>query len=358
MTKRITFGMIGAAWRADFFFRIATLLPNRFRISGCMAKTEKTRTRVHQEWGVPVFESIDELLQERPDFVVVSVPRDVGPSLILELAARGIAILAETPPATDLDGLVNLWKALPEKARVQVAEQYPFQPLHAARLAFVRSGKLGEISQAQISVAHGYHGIALMRKFLQVGFENARIEALQFQSALIGGPNRDGPPSTESEIESTQTLAVLRFGLKLGLFDFTPDQYFSWIRANRILIRGVRGEILNSEATYLVDARTPMTLHFDRHDAGQSGNLEGYYHQGFTAGSEWWYQNPFAPGRLSDDEIAIATCLHSMGRYVESGEPFYSLADASQDHYLSLLVDEALRTGTTIGSKNQIWSGL
>jgi hypothetical protein len=31
------------------------------------------------------------------------------------------------------------------------------------------------------------------------------------------------------------------------------------------------------------------------------------------AGEEWIYKNPFIPGRLTDDEIAIATCLKKMG---------------------------------------------
>ena len=57
---------------------------------------------------------------------------------------------------------------------MQVAEQYAFQPLHAARLAFIRAGKLGEISQVQVSVAHGYHGISLIRKFLGIGYENVK----------------------------------------------------------------------------------------------------------------------------------------------------------------------------------------
>jgi hypothetical protein len=37
----------------------------------------------------------------------------------------------------------------------------------------------------------------------------------------------------------------------------------------------------------------------------------------------------FAPARLSDDEIAIATCLESMARYLETGNSFYGLAEAS-----------------------------
>ena len=56
------------------------------------------------------------------------------------------------------------------------------------------------------------------------------------------------------------------------------------------------------------------------------------------------------PARLSDDEIAIATCLESMKRYLETGKSFYSLAEASQDHYLSLMIEEAARSGRTLES--------
>src|SRR3984893_5720162 len=97
----------------------------------------------------------------------------------------------------------------------------------------------------------------------------------------------------------------------------------------------------------------PVRIRFERKDAGQGGNLEGYYHQGYYAEGEDWYHNPFAPGRLSDDEIAVATCLESMRGYLETGKSFYSLAEASQDHYLSLLLDEATTTTKPIESPKQ-----
>lgn len=248
-----------------------------------------------------------------------------------------------------------MWKKLPNNSRVQVAEQYAFQPLHAARLAFARSGKLGDISQVQISVAHGYHGIALIRKFLNVGYEKAVIRAFEFKSPLTAGPDRSGPPSQEKQIESNQVIAYLQFGDRLAVFDFTADQYFSWIRSSRLLVRGERGEINHLDASYLSDFRRPIRVRFERNDAGQAGNLEGYHHKGYSAGDAWWYQNPFVPGRLSDDEIAIATCLDSMARYLETGNSFYSLAEASQDHYLSLIIDEAVKSGKALESSSQVW---
>jgi hypothetical protein len=355
MALPILFGVVGGAWRAEFYFRIAQALPERFRVAGCFARSEATRARIKEQWGIQVFDTLGDLLKEQPEFVVTSVPWAVSGPLLVELASQNMPVLAETPPAADLEALIRLWQSLPLNARVQVAEQYAFQPLHAARLAFVRAGKLGEISQVQVSIAHGYHGISLIRRFLDVRFENVVIRAFVFKSPLISGPGRSGPPTEEKKIESLQTIAHLQFGHKLGVFDFTPDQYYSWVRSQRLLVRGERGEIYNLEGSYLADFRTPVRIRFERNDAGQAGNLEGYYHKGYSAGGESWYQNPFTPGRMLDDEIAIATCLESMKRYLETGKSFYSLAEASQDHYLSLLLEEAAKTGKTLESANQVW---
>jgi predicted dehydrogenase len=138
MVKPITFAVIGGGWRAEFFFRIAQAMPEKFRIAGCLAKTEATRARLKAGWGFPVFDDLNALLNEGPEFVVTSVPRAASGPLLVQLASQDMPVLAETPPASDLQGLIELWKNLPNNARVQVAEQYPFQPLHAARLAFAR----------------------------------------------------------------------------------------------------------------------------------------------------------------------------------------------------------------------------
>jgi predicted dehydrogenase len=355
MNRPVTFGIVGGAWRAEFFFRIAQALPDRFRIVGCVARTEATRSRIQTAWGIATFSTIGGLVKLKPDFVVTSVPWAASAPIILELASHDVAVLAETPPAEDLDALTKLWKELPGNARVQVAEQYQFQPAHAARLALARSGLLGEISEAQISVAHGYHGVSLIRNFLNIGFESASIRALQFKSPIVAGSTRAGPPQQERKILTTQTIATLQFEGKLAVFDFVEDQYFSWIRSHRVLVRGDRGEINNLDVRYLIDFATPIEMQLKRVDAGQTGNLEGHHHKGYTAGGTWWYQNSFAPARLSDDEIAIATCLDSMARYLETGNSFYGLAEGSQDHYLGILIDRAAKTGNVLESSNQIW---
>lgn len=338
------FAIIGGGWRTEFFMRAAQALPEQFRVAGVLVRNVEKAQRFTQTWNVPTHQSLDDLLRARPGFVVVSVPWPVAPQLLQELAERNVPALCETPPAPDLDGLAALQPLVQQGARIQVAEQYIFQPLHAARLAFVRSGKLGAVTQAQVSAAHGYHGISLMRHFLDVQFEPATITAMQSADPLIAGPDRNGPPSEERLNSAKQTIAWFEFDGKLGVFDFNDAQYFSWVRSARLLMRGERGEISNQDVRYLLDFRTPIHLELMRHDTGHNGNLEGYYHVGITAGAEWLYRNPFAPARLTDDEIAVATCMANMAAYVEGGPDFYSLEHAAQDHYLNLMMQQAAAT--------------
>lgn len=354
----IKFGIIGGGWRTTFFLQIARQLPELFQVGGLLVRNPEKRQELKARWGISAYHTLDGLLSvPNLQFVVVCVSWPATPEFLKELAARNIPALAETPPAPDLEGLISLVPLIKAGAKIQVAEQYQFQPLHAARLALARSGKLGTITQAQISVAHGYHGMSLMRKFLDTRFDSVTITAQSFTSPLIAGISFDGRLPAEEKIEpSRQVIACLDFHGKLGIYDFTGDQYFSWVRSPRMLIRGERGEINNTQVRYLEDFRTPVTFDLQRQNAGENGNLEGYYLKGIQGGNEWIYQNPFVPGRLSDDEIAIASCLDHMARYVAGGSPFYDLAEAAQDHYLSMMINQAITTRESVHTSIQPWS--
>jgi hypothetical protein len=356
-TSSTTFAIVGVGWRADFFLRIARALPERFRVVGMVARNADKGKAIEAEWGVPTFRDIDGLLRAgKPEFAIVSVPQPAAPGVIQELAGRGVAILTETPPAPTLQGLLDLWRLVEGGAQIQVAEQYIFQPHHAARLAILRSGLLGDPSYAHVSACHGYHGTSLIRHFLNIGFENATISARAFEDDLVAGPNRSGPPAEEKVIRSRQVIAQLDFGAKLGVYDFAGDQYFSWVRARSVLIRGERGEIRNDEVRTLKDFATPVFFPLLRQDKGHDGNHEGYWHKGILAGSDWVYRNPFPGAPLTDDEIAVAVALAGMGETVRSGKPVYSFAEAAQDQYLSLCIDEAVKSGASVTTATQDWA--
>jgi hypothetical protein len=353
----IHFAMVGGGWRAEFYLRIAQALPERFIIDGMVVRDEAKGRAIEQTWGVSTYRTLDALLgATRPEFVVACVAWEANPPLLHELAARQMPVLSETPPAPDIERLSQLYSLVQRGARIQVAEQYIYQPHHAARLAFVASGALGTVSQAQVSACHGYHGTSLLRHFLGIGYENARITARRFLSPLVAGPDRNGPPKEERIGSSSQVIAWLDCGERLGIYDFTGDQYFSWVRGQRLLVRGERGEIIDEQAHYLQDYLTPIEVEFRRSVAGANGNLEGHYLKGILAGERWVYRNPFIPARLTDDELAIATALAKMAEYVAGGAEVYPLAEACQDRYLDLMIEQAAKSGQTMQTETQTWA--
>ena len=332
----------------ECFLRVAGALPDRFECVAVAARRPEVRADIAERFGVVTTGSLDELDGFRPDFVVTSVAAAASADVIAGLTEHGHAVLAETPPGLDRSQLRALADLVGHGAIIQVAEQYQFQPLHAARLAVIRSGVLGDITSAQISVAHGYHGVALLRAALGCGLATASVTTNRFDSPISVGPGRDGPPASPANGTSEESLSILRIGTQLGVIDWTEDQYFSWIRGLRYLVRGTRGEIDGHEVRYLVDHETPIRQTLRRWDVGHEGDLEGYSHRGYLLGDRWVYRNPFEGARLSDDEIAVATVLAGMADHVTGSAPVYSLADAAHDTLIAIAMNEAARTGSTV----------
>lgn len=354
----IRFDIVGGGFRTQAFLQVAREMPERFQVGGMFVRDATKGRALEERWGVKTYRTLEELLQaSERDFMLVSLDRSVAPQFIRQLIEHEVAVLTETPPARDLQGLLELYAFAKQRgAKIQVAEQYHVQPSHAARIALARSGKLGRISQAQVSVAHDYHGMSLIRRLLDIQFQNVTISAHEFTSPLVAGPTRAGLPVEDKIEPSKQVLAFLDFGDKQGVYDFCSDQYRSWIRSERVLVRGERGEINNMQVRYLKNFLTPMRSELERQDSSQIGYMEGFFHRGYTVEGEWVYRNPFVPARLNDDEIAIATCLERVASYVAGGPDFYSLEEAAQDHYLSLLIQQSLETRVPVQSRTQPWA--
>lgn len=351
--RPIRFGIVGTGWRALFYLRIAKARPDLFAIAGLVSR--RPSEAFQREWGTPVYGVLDDLLRAgSPSFVVTSVPWDVNPGLLRALAERGVPALSETPPAPDVEGLVSLNADIARlKGKVQVAEEYHLRPMNAAQLAVSGSGLLGTISHAQISVGHGYHGISLMRRHLKIGYEPAKITSVEFKAPIVASPGRDSAPDREEIRESSQEIYLYDFGDRSGMMDFTGDQYFGYIRRERVLVRGERGELMNDSVVHLAGSATPIATTLVRH---HQDILTGVALRGIQAGDRWIYDNPFAPAPITDDEIAIASCLTRMDEYVRTGKPFYPLAEGSQDHYLYLMSQKAMRERAAMDAPRQPWA--
>jgi predicted dehydrogenase len=353
---QITFGIVGGGFRAPFYLRVAQAVPERFSICGLSTASPERTEALRRQTGVKAFESPEALLAaQKPDFLVVCKKRDASiPEPMEWLVTLGIPLLMETPAGWDMDSMRHLYEITKGKP-VQVAEQFWHHPENVSRMKVAASGLIGHVTQVEISCLHTFHGVSLMRKLLGIGFETAEIHANHFAFPVVEGYMRTGIAPEEKIITPVREISLFDFGGKLGVYDYEEMQNRSYVRGDHLTVRGERGEIFDRTVRWLADNKTPLSYTCERQYAGVHTNLEGFYFRGITGGGEWLYRNPYPGAPLCDDELALAAMLERMADYVRTGEAFYSVAEACQDQYLSLMADKAATEGP-LKTVPQIWT--
>jgi hypothetical protein len=329
-------------------------------VTGVVTRTAERGGQVESEWAVPTFRSVADLLRhERPDFVAAAVPWAAMPDAVRAVAHHRMPVLAETPPAPDLDGLRSLWSDVGGTGLVQVAEQYRLMPTHAARAAVVRDGVLGEPTSVQISSTHLYHAVSLIRGYLGIGFEPAQVTAQKFTAPLADPLTaRNGWTGDDTPRPRETTIATIDFDGRTGLYDFTDNQWWNPLRARRIVVRGSHGELVDDRVVRLVDPVTPVESALVRRQTGIDLNLELLDLKHISFDGRVVYRNPFAGSGLSDDDIAVADILYRTGAWArDDGPPPYPLAEACQDHLISIAIGDSLRTGGPVSTTKEDWDG-
>lgn len=330
----INFAIIGAGWRTEFYIRIAKALPEQFHITGMYIRNADTAKTFREKYDLPIFDNLEDTLATPPDFVVSCVNKDGICGEIAMLCEKEVAVLSETPIGTSVDQINMFMDTAKPSWKVQVAEQFHFQPRNQAIKAVIDSGILGDVHQVQVSCCHDYHAVSLIRYFLDIGEKAPTVNSFSFPDKIVKYNGRNGVTEPQ-KAESKQTIALLDYGDKTALYDFTHEQYFSDIRATRITVRGTKGEIINDTCTYL-DGTTPMHFSLSRNACGNNESLDGMYLDSITGNGKILYKNPFGKARLTDEEIAIAVCLVKMKDYVDTGKEFYSIRSAATDAWTAL----------------------
>jgi predicted dehydrogenase len=351
-------GVVGSGWRAEFFLRMARLMPDRFQVTGVVTRGPERGAEVEERWGVATHRTIKELLAAGdPEFVVVSVPWSAAPAATIEAVEHGARVLCETPPAPDLPALRDLWTAVGPSGLVQVAEQYLMMPSHAARWAVLRAGTIGTVTSVQVSSTHLYHAVSMIRNMLGAGFAEVEVTARSFTAPLADPVSREGWTGGVEARPASTTVALMDFGGgRSGVYDFTDNQWLNPLRGNRIVVRGSHGEMVDDRVTQLVDPVTVVESALVRRQTGIDLNLEGFDLDHISHNGAVVYRNPFQGARLAEDDISVATLMDRMGAWCrgEGPEP-YPLAEACQDHLVALAIEEAVRTGTTVRTGSAPW---
>ncbi len=329
---RVRFAVIGSGWRSEFYLRAAAAMAERFEMVGLLCRSEEKARLLRQRYDARCVLSRGELLAGEPHFVVVAVNKDAIFTVSREYLELGLPVLAETPAAATVEELEALWLGARSGGwKVQVAEQYQFYPSYAATIAEARSGRLGELQNVLISCVHGYHGMSLSRLLLGLENEACAVSARSYPFTIIETDSRAGL-IVDGRVSKRELERVsLEFqGGKNIFYSFSSVQYHSLIRSRHLLVQGSRGEIDDHRVRYV-----------DERYEGQEREIH--------------YSTPIG---LTEDEFAVGRCLQGMASYLQTGEEFYPLASAIQDAYLSLLMDQAIQTGSVVQSEAKPWQRL
>ena len=310
---------------------------------------------------MPATTSLDAFLARGPyDFVLLSVPWPQILPLAGRLLDAGATVLSETPIAERTELVGPFLQRHGADARLQSAEQYRLQPMHAARIAVARSGRIGEAVSVTASFAHDYHAMSVVRAALGIGFAPVTVTAADLGDRGVQPLGRNGWADRLEVAASARTVASLVWpdrGVS-AVYDFAGEQYFSPIRSRRMAVRGTHGELAEDRVTSIREPGEPVVLPLVRTATGVDGDLDGYHLRDVRLGETVLWRTPFGAARLSDDELAVAAVLRAMARYVEDGTPFYGIADAAEDQYLDELMHRAAQEQRTLTSTPQAWSGL
>lgn len=352
-------GIIGNGWRVQTFLNILKALPDHFQLQGVLFRNPDKAAAFHLFWPGKAFTDKEAFYAQDFDFVIVAVPRSVVLETCEEVYRHGFPVLCETPPAPN--GVADLQQAwvLKERyqAKVQVLEQYFCQPYHSALLQLVSEGALGTVSNATMAMMHDYHGISMLRKLLNANFSDCEVDARCFTFPVVRTCGRDGMDQSGTvEPNSWRKKATFSFSNgTVGFYDFCDEQYFNYLRTRHAQVQGDRGEITDLDVRTLDENGAPVIRTLTRDDLGLFSNLEGYAHRGLRLGDRMVYETPFPLARLNDDEIAIARIWQGMAAYAMGGEEIYPLAEALQDTYLFLLMDESMNQKKPVQTTHQPW---
>ncbi|HEY9575154.1 MAG TPA: Gfo/Idh/MocA family oxidoreductase [Lachnospiraceae bacterium] len=357
--RKIVYGLVGSGWRAEFYVRIAKAIPEQFEVSAVLIRDHVKGEIFAKKYQVKVVNTLEELMDTEPEFIVLSIKRGVVTDYLVDLFQRKIPVLVETPPAESVDELYRLWEEYEKvEPKIQVAEQYPLQPLYASWYEAIQKGMLGDVTNMNISALHGYHGVAMLRRMLGVGMEQCVIYGKRYQFPVTETYSREGMCFDGEVFLCPRERVTLEFsGGKIGYFDFSdPAQYHSFIRTRQINIQGTRGEIDDLTILYLTQENVSVMENLNRIDLGIYGNQE-WSHFAMMLGKETLYKTPFVNARLNDDEIAVGTLLLKFVEYMETGKECYSLADACQDMYINLMMNKAMENPLKlIKTEKQPWN--
>ena len=323
----ITYVLCGTGWRAEFYMRLAALIPH-FKLSAIYTRSEE-RKALFEEKGFNVYTSLDEALKTEHDFVIVSSGNEGFVSLLKELHERGEKIVTETSFLKLSDEELDyIYANIPGFT----LEQYSHTPLYAS--IYKAFPLIGTIDSVYLSALHNHHAASIAHLI----FNGKRIKKVKtladHRASCIKTGSRAGLLVGEGIEEYKRKITSIEYESgEIFINDFSSNQYHSEIIPSTIEIRGEKGTITESSVCYIGDDGYPHTIPFifNRASSKINGALTLSH---VTLGDKTLYTNPYYPININDDEIAIALMIEELA----SSGWTYTIKEAIEDAKLGKLL--------------------
>lgn len=321
----INFIIIGGGWRAEFYLRIAKALPEKFNVSAICVRNHERANYIRDHFNVNVVSTIEDALKASFDFIVNCINKDDISELSVELADKGYYVLAETPVSKPQLGTHNY-------DNIQIAEQFHLKGTYQSIKRIIDSGIIGKVTHINMSMAHDYHAMSLIRFLLNDYDEPKLLGNFSFKDTMLETNGRSGEFSDKKIIDKAQKVRLYQFKNATAIYDYNIEQYFSPIRKDRLLIRGTRGEIENNQVRYF-NKNDEFVCSEIKHLT--SGHLDGFYKNKIVFEDMVVYDYPYKYARLSEEELAIAESMVKMFDYINNKIELYSYRLAYEDYKFS-----------------------
>ncbi|MBQ7920771.1 MAG: Gfo/Idh/MocA family oxidoreductase [Lachnospiraceae bacterium] len=342
-TKPLSFIIVGSGWRSLFYARIAKKYPEQFQLKYMLCRTQEKADKMATEHGIPTTTSIEVCEEAKPDFIIIAVSKNSLCTETIKWAQKGFAVLCETPAAGTVEELKELWDLEQRGAKIQIAEQYHRYPSMAAGLEEIKSGKLHDPYAVSLSMAHDYHGVSLIRRMLQpIDPMSLCLEWLrggQYTFEVTETDSRYGAITDGRVKQSSRSVITMGFaGGKMAFYDFDGTLYHSYIRTRHVNVQGRDGEWNDTYLKYVDEEHRPqikqlIPLLKPQYTCLDTAKL-------CDQSSQW---SPTVIMDEEQDEYAIATMMLDMREYIENGKEVYPMAEALEDAYVYLLMQQAIQ---------------
>jgi phthalate 4,5-cis-dihydrodiol dehydrogenase len=144
----IRFGICGLGFAGAVLMAPAMKSHPNARLAAACDPNDEVRRRFGEEYGIPTFASLDEMLvQGELDAVYIASPHQFHCEHVLKAAARGVHVIVEKPLTLSLADAVRIVSAV-DSAKIQlvVGTSRSHDPVIRTMRSIVQSGEVGQVA--------------------------------------------------------------------------------------------------------------------------------------------------------------------------------------------------------------------